>query len=621
MKTTQRYIFLFSNIEGVNSHCQIRKMQIITDFITTSFNRFVVWRVKNVSHQNFLLVLAMATGLFSGLAAVILKNAIHAIHGLLTEGFDLTGWNYLYLLYPMFGILITLLFVRYIVKDDISHGVTKILHAISQKDSNIKSHNSFTSIIGSTLTIGFGGSVGAEAPIVLTGASIGSTLGRLFRMNYKTITLLIGCGAAGAVAGIFKAPMAGLMFTLEVLMLDLTSVSIIPLLLAAVTAASVAYFFLGEGAEFTFLLESPFLLENLPYYILLGVLGGLVSLHMTRGTLWLEQLMSKVRNPWIKWVAGGLVLSILIFIFPPLYGEGYDTISAMLAGNTEAIVANSFFYGLKDNGYAILIFLVLIVGFKVVASTFTNASGGVGGIFAPTLFVGGVTGYFLVLLLNDFGANLPVSHFTLVGMAATMAGVMQAPLTAIFLIAEITNGYALFIPLITVSTISFLTHKYFEPHTIYTKRLARRGELITHHKDKAVLTLMRLNKVLETDFLKVHPDQTLGELVKVVAKSKRNLFPVVDADEKMLGVVILDDIREIMFSNERYTTTKVHHLMTIPPAFIACDETMDRVMQKFEETGAWNLPVVEKGKYLGFVSKSKIFSVYRRVLIHFSDEE
>ena len=593
---------------------------LFTETISNWFSRLIIWRVKKIPHQNFVLILAIVVGIFSGLAAVILKNAIHLVHNLLTKGFDMTDWNYLYLIYPMIGILITLLFVRYIVKDDISHGVTKILYAISKKDSNIRTHNAFTSVIASTFTIGFGGSVGAEAPIVLTGASIGSSLGRLFHMNYKTITLLIGCGAAGAIAGIFKAPMAGMMFTLEVLMLDLTAVSIVPLLLAAVCSASVAYFFLGESAEFTFILESPFVLENLPYYIILGILGGLVSLYMTRATLFIEEKMTKVKHPMVKWILGSVVLSSLIFILPPLYGEGYNTITEMLSGDSNAIVQNSIFYAFKDSHLAILLFLVLIVIFKVVASTLTNASGGVGGIFAPALFLGGVTGYFLVLLLNNFGANLPVSHFTLVGMAALMAGVMHAPLTAIFLIAEITNGYALFIPLITVSTLSFLTHKYFEPHTIYTKRLARRGELITHHKDKAVLTLMRLNKVLETDLLTVKPEQTLGELVKTIALARRNIFPVLDDDNNLLGIVILDDIRKIMFNNELYTTTKVKQLMTIPPAFIDISENMDQVMKKFEDTGAWNLPVVENGKYMGFVSKSKIFSVYRRVLIHFSEE-
>lgn len=591
------------------------------DLISKWLGNLILWRVRNIPHRNFVLVLSVVVGIFSGLAAVILKNSIHFLHRFLTEGFDLTDWNYLYLLYPMAGIFITMLFVRFIVKDDISHGVTKILYAISKKGSNLKTHNSFTSIIASTFTIGFGGSVGAEAPIVLTGASIGSSLGRFFHLNYKTITLLIGCGAAGAIAGIFKAPMAGLMFTLEVLMLDLTLVSIVPLLLAAVSAASIAYFFLGEGAEFTFHLEAPFQLENLPFYVILGVVGGLVSLHMTWGTLFLEKKIALIKNPYIKWAGGGLILSVLIFIFPPLYGEGYDTIIALLSGNHYAVVQNSVFYAYRDSDLVILLFLALIIGFKVVASTATNGSGGVGGIFAPTLFMGGVTGYFLARLLNSFGfIDLPLSHFTLVGMAALMAGVMHAPLTAIFLIAEITNGYELFIPLITVSTISFLTNKYFESHTIYTKRLARRGELITHHKDKAVLTLMRLNKVIETDFLSVHPEQTLGELVKIIAKARRNIFPVLDEHKRLLGIVLLDDIREIMFNHELYYTTRVRHVMTVPPAFIEIDENMDEVMKKFEDTGAWNLPVVEKGKYLGFVSKSKIFSVYRKVLIHFSDE-
>jgi CIC family chloride channel protein len=330
--------------------------------------------------------------------------------------------------------------------------------------------------------------------------------------------------------------------------------------------------------------------------------------------------MERLKNPFAKWIIGGLVLSVLIFILPPLYGEGYTTITSLLSGNSYALFENSIFYSFKDQEWVVLIFLLSLVGFKVVASVATNGSGGVGGIFAPSLFIGGVTGYFLALLLNTFGANVPVSHFTLVGMAALMAGVMHAPLTAIFLIAEITNGYALFIPLIIVSSISLVTNKYFEPHTIYTKRLARRGELITHHKDKAVLTLMRLNKVLETDFTTVHQDQTLGELVRIIAKAHRNIFPVIDDSDKLIGIVILDDIREIMFNNELYTTTKVSHLMMVPPAFINIDENMDEVMNKFEATGAWNLPVVDDGKYVGFVSKSKIFSVYRRVLIHFSEE-
>ncbi|WP_462318309.1 chloride channel protein [Marinilabilia sp.] len=583
--------------------------------------RFLIWRVKNISPKHFTLFLSFVIGVGSGLAAVILKNTIHYTHQLLTEGFVLEHQNWLYLAYPLMGIFITVLFTKYLVKDNISHGVTKILHAFSRKGGYLKPHNSYTSIIGSTFTIGFGGSVGAEAPIVLTGASIGSSLGRMFHLNYKTITLLVGCGAAGAIAGIFKAPIAGLVFTLEVLMLDLTMASIVPLLISAVTATTIAYFFLGKGAEFAFHLENQFLLNNLPWYAVLGVLGGLISLYMTWGSMYSEEKIAKIRNPFVKLLTGGLILSLLIFLLPPLYGEGYTTITALLGGNTDALVENTFFYHLKDNNLLILGFLLLLIAFKVIATAATNGSGGVGGIFAPTLFTGGVAGFFMARLLNSLGwVNLPESHFTLAGMAALMAGVMHAPLTAIFLIAEITNGYAMFIPLILTSTVSYLTIMYFEPHSIYTKRLAKKGELLTHHKDKAVLTLMRLNKVLETDFLTVHPDQTLGELVKVIAKARRNIFPVVNEDGKLLGIVLLDDIREIMFNNEMYNKTTVRNLMSIPPAFIESGETMDRVMRKFEETGAWNLPVVEQGRYLGFVSKSKIFSVYRRVLIHFSDE-
>lgn len=583
--------------------------------------RFLIWRVKNVSQKHFTLFLSFVIGIATGLAAVILKNTIHFTHQLLTEGFTLEHQNWLYLAYPLAGIFLTVLFTRYIVKDSISHGVTKILYAFSRKGGYLKPHNSYTSVIGSTFTIGFGGSVGAEAPIVLTGASIGSSLGRMFHLNQKTITLLVGAGAAGAVAGIFKAPIAGLVFTLEVLMLDLTMASIIPLLISAVTATTIAYFFLGKAAEFAFHLDNVFLLNNLPWYLVLGVLGGLISLYMTWGSMYTEEKISKIKNPYIKLLTGGLILSLLIFLFPPLYGEGYTTISALLSGNTDVIVENTFFYALKDNNLIILSFLLLLIVFKVLATAATNGSGGVGGIFAPTLFTGGVAGFFMARLVNNMGwVKLPESNFTLAGMAALMAGVMHAPLTAIFLIAEITNGYAMFIPLILTSTVSYLTIMYFEPHSIYTKRLAKKGELITHHKDKAVLTLMRLNKVIETDFMTVKPDMTLGELVKIIAKARRNIFPVTNEEGKLLGIVLLDDIREIMFNNELYNKMKVENFMSVPPAFIEANENMDQVMRKFEETGAWNLPVTDKGRYLGFVSKSKIFSVYRRVLIHFSDE-
>ncbi len=583
--------------------------------------KLLIWRIKHINQRQFILILSLIVGILSGLAAVVLKNTIHFVHTILTEGFSVDSKNLLYLIYPILGIFITIVLVKYVIKDNLGHGVSKILYAISKLGGKLKPHNNYSSMLASTFTIGFGGSVGAEAPIVLTGASLGSTLGRIFHLNYKTVILLIGCGASGAIAGIFKAPIAGIVFTLEILMLDLTMASLVPLLISAVSASTVAYFFLGKDVELTFQLVDPFVLNEIPFYVILGIVGGFVSLYFTKVVMGVEGKFSKIKNIWVKWIIGGVSLSLLIFIFPPLYGEGYDTLISLLNNNTDAVVQESMFYGFHNNLWAIFIFLVSLVLFKAFATATTTASGGVGGIFAPSLFVGGVLGYAFSLFINLSGLyHLPISNFTLVGMAAIMSGVMHAPLTGIFLIAEVTHGYGLFIPLMITSTISYLTIVYFEPHSIYTKRLAKRGELITHHKDRAVLTLMKLNKVLETDFSKVRPDTTLGEMVKVISKSKRNIFPVVDANDNLLGIVTLNDIREIMFNSELYNTTTVEELMTVPPAFIQHDDSMDVVMQKFERTGAWNLPVVKDGKYLGFVSKSKIFSVYRRVLVHFSDE-
>ncbi|MPQ46028.1 CBS domain-containing protein [Marinifilum sp. N1E240] len=584
-------------------------------------SRFLIWRVKNIRERQFVLILSFIVGLVSGLAALLLKNAIHFTHHFLTHRLHVESANLLYLAYPAVGILLTVLFVKFFVKDNIGHGVSRILYAISKKNSLIKSHNNFSSVVASTLTIGFGGSVGAEAPVVLTGASIGSNLGRMFHMNQKIITLMVGCGAAGAIGGIFKAPMAGMVFTLEVLMLDLTMASLIPLLISSITGASISYFFMGKGVLLSYDVTEPFVIGNFPYYILLGVFAGLVSLYFTRFSMYLESLFDKVTNCYRKMLIGGLALGILIFLFPPLYGEGYSTIQALLNGDHTYLVNNSIFYFLKDNYWLLLGYIVLILGFKVIASTVTTGSGGVGGIFAPSLFLGGVSGFFVARFVNGFNfVNLSESNFTLIGMAGMMAGVMHAPLTAIFLIVEITGGYELFIPIMITATIAYLTIMYFEPHSIYTKRLAKRGELITHNKDKAVLTLMKMGRVIETDLKKVKPDATLGELVKIISHSQRNIFPVVDEEEKLLGIVLLDDIRNIMFNPEMYDDTYVRNLMIMPPAILDADAPMEKVMRRFEETGAWNLPVTQDEKYLGFVSKAKIFNVYRRVLVHFSDE-
>lgn len=582
--------------------------------------KFLVWRGEHITERQFVYVLSFFIGLISGLAAVVLKNTIHYTHEFLTRGFDIESESYWYLAYPVVGIFLTILFIRYFVKDNIRHGVARILYAISKKNSIIKPHNNYSSIIASTLTIGFGGSVGAEAPIVLTGASIGSSIGRLLKLNYKSTTLLVGCGAAGAIAGIFKAPIAGLIFTLEVLMLDLTIASIVPLLISAVTGATVAYFLMGKEVLFSFDLAESFMLNNIPFFILLGVICGLISLYFTKAAMFIEARFEKISSPVWKLIVGGGVLSLLIFIFPTLYGEGYVTITSLLHGDVSYVVENSFFYFLKDNYWLFIGYLILILVFKVVAMSATNGTGGIGGVFAPTLFLGGITGFIVARVINGLNwVHLPESNFALVGMAGLMAGVMHAPLTAIFLIAEITGGYSLLIPLIITATFSFITIMYFEPHSIYTKRLAKRGELITHHKDKAVLTLMNWKKEIEKDLKTIHPDATLRELVKIISRSKRNIFPVVDDENMLLGVVLLDNVRDIMFNHEMYDLTFVMDLMITPPSYVSSTDNMETVMQKFSESGVWNLPVIDNGKYVGFISKSRIFTAYRKVLVQVSD--
>lgn len=583
--------------------------------------RFLLWRVKNIREKNFILVLSLLVGLTCGLVGVILKNSIHYVHHFITESMSLDTGNILFIAFPIVGITLTMLFVKYFVREDIGHGVSKILYAISKKNGFIKGHNDYSSVIASTLTIGFGGSVGAEAPVVLTGASIGSGLARMFHMNHRTIILMLGCGAAGAIGGIFKAPIAGLAFTLEVLMLDLTMGSLVPLLISSVSAASLSYFLMGRGAIFQYQISQAFELGNIPFYILLGIFTGLLSVYFTRTSMFVEGKISGLSSPIKRIMVGGIILGLLIFLFPPLYGEGYTTLQSLLDGEPGKMFYNTVLYPLQDNHWLLLLYVAGVFLLKVFATAATNGSGGVGGIFAPTMFIGGVSGFFGARLVNGMGlVNLSESNFSLVGMAGLMAGVMHAPLMAIFLIAEITGGYALFIPLMITCTIAYLTARAFEPHSIYAKRLAKRGELITHNKDKAVLTLMKLDRVIETDLKTVKSSDTLGELVKIISQSKRNIYPVVASDKELLGIVILDDIRHIMFNSEMYDKTFVHDLMIMPPALVELKDPMDVVMRKFEETGAWNLPVTDDGKYLGFVSKSKIFSTYRRVLVHFSEE-
>ncbi|MBI9052206.1 MAG: chloride channel protein [Bacteroidales bacterium] len=581
--------------------------------------RVLVWRNKKISEHKFVLILSFVVGILSGLAAVLLKTTVHYTHHFLTGGFE-EGFKIKFLAFPIIGILFTVIFVKYFVKDKIGHGVSRILYALSKNNGRLKSHNSYSSIIASTLTIGFGGSVGAEAPIVLTGASIGSTLGHYFRLNFKSMALLVACGAAGAIGGIFKAPIAGMIFTLEVLMLDLTLTSIVPLLISSVTGATVAYFLMGEGVILYAANTQSFELNYIPFYILLGLLSGLISFYFTKTTMTIESSLKKVKNTFVKVLLGGVVLAGLIFIFPSLYGEGNQTLQSLVNGNIDGLPKDSIFTFVMQNNWYILIYLGILLLLKVVAMAITNGSGGVGGIFGPTLFVGGVTGYWLSSFINSFGfVKLPEGNFALVGMAGLMAGVMHAPLTAIFLIAEITGGYSLFIPLMITSTIAYITILWFAKYSIYTHRLAERGELLTHHKDEVVLTLMKLDSVIEKDFITVGIDDSLGQLIKVVSKSQRNIFPVLNNEDELVGIVLLDNIRGVMFQREKYDDTFVSDVMIGPPELIDVTDSMDCVMKKFNSCGAWNLPVMQDGKYVGFVSKSKIFNTYRDLLVQVSE--
>lgn len=593
---------------------------------STRLDRFISWKNKYIREQHFIVFLSFVVGILTAATALILKTLIHFIQHLLTENFSTANVNFMYLIYPIIGIFIAGLFVKYIVRDDISHGVTKILYAISQRKSYIRAHNMYTSVFASSITIGFGGSVGAEAPIVLTGSAIGSNLGRYFRIEQRYLMLLIGCGAAGAIAGIFKAPIAGLVFVIEVLLLDLTMTTILPLLITSVTAATFAYVTTGTGAMFQFAHAEEFILSRIPYVIILGIFCGLVSLYFTRAMNATENIFRKL-NHWQKFALGSSILSILIFLFPPLYGEGYNTINLLLGGlkGSESIMNGSLFYPFKESQWGIMALLGSLLLFKVYASSATNGAGGTGGIFAPSLFLGCIAGFAFAYLSNILGLSpfLPHENFALMGMAGVMAGVMHAPLTGTFLIAELTGGYELLLPLLIVSTISFATIKLFEPHSIYAMRLAKKGELLTHHKDKAVLTLMKLESLLEHNFQVVHPDMTLGDVVKVITQSSRNVFPVVNHKGELMGVVLLDNIRNIMFRPELYDRFKVTRFMVTPPGVINVNMQMEKIMQLFDKTKSWNLPVVnEDGKYLGFVSKSSILNNYRKVLVdNFSEQD
>lgn len=574
--------------------------------------------LQKMSEKDQVLVLSLVVGVFCGLASVLLKEAIDFFHHGLTSWFESGSDYFLYLVYPGIGMLLSMLFVRYVIKDNIGHGVTKVLLAVSKNESRIKPHNMWSSLAASSVTIGFGGSVGAEAPIVYTGAAIGSNIGRKMGLSYRNITILLGCGAAGAVAGIFKAPLAGVLFTLEILLFNISMSSILPLLLSTVSATVVSYLFLGDSLPFECTL-SPFTMKNIPFYILLGLFCAGCSVYFTRTTLWLEDWIRSIEGPFTRWFFSAACLGLLIFLFPPLYGEGYDALSILLNGKEITFENETILGFLMNTPWTIPVFFLLTMLLKVFSMSLTNAGGGVGGTFGPTLFVGAVAGFVLARSLNlvfeGTGISVPEQNSVLVGMAGLMAGVMQAPMTAIFLIAEISGGYELLIPLILTSTISFGATRIVEQYSIYTKRIAKRGELLTHDSDQAVLTLLKTSDLIESDFTPVKIDAGLGELVEAVAGSSRNIFPVVDARRHFQGYVSLEDIRKDMFKKDLYDKMHVYNYMKSSPAYVYVDEKMDSVMKKFEKTDAWNLPVVDHNRtYIGFVSKSKIFSAYRNQL-------
>ena len=578
-----------------------------------------------ISDKVFTNLLALVIGLLAAVAAYVLHWIIKEIQVLLTTGFDYTSFNWLYLIYPVIGIYLTSLFVRYVVKDNISHGITRILYAISSKRSRLKGHNCWSSVIASAITIGFGGSVGAEAPIVLTGSAIGSNIGQKFNLDSKQLMLLMGCGAAAAIAGIFKAPIAGLVFTLEVLMIDLTMASLLPILIASVTATVFAYLFLGSNALFHFTLDSEWLVERVPASILLGVFCGLVSLYFIRMMTACENVFAKLKDkPYAKLILGGSVLSLLIFLFPALYGEGYNSINILLNGKTEAdwntILNNSLFYG---RGEWLLVYLGLVLLTKVFATSATNGGGGCGGTFAPSLFIGAFSGFLFARVWNihQIGVYIPEKNFTLLGMAGVMAGVMHAPLTGIFLIAEITGGYGLFIPLMIVSVCAYLVIIIFEPHSIYGMRLAREGKLITHHTDRAVLTLMSLDSVIDKNYTAVPQDMTLGQLTHAISRSNSNILPVLTEGGDLLGEVNVNNIRHLMFRTELYNHFTVAQLMTPPPVTLGMNDPMEDVMQRFEETHVNMLPVVDMENHLiGYISRTRMYAQYRQMVADMSAE-
>jgi len=583
------------------------------------FFRFQRWREQHIGQRNFLLLLSVVVGLAGGLVALVLKTSVFYLHELLLKNRGFDEYNLLIFIYPFIGITLTFLFLKTIVRDSGKHNIAAILYAISKRNSLMKAHKIFSSIIGGILTAGFGGSIGLESPIISSGASIGSNVSRILKLSYKEVTLLLSCGAAGAISAIFHTPLAAIVFAIEVLLIDLTRFSLIPLLIASVCGAIVTNVFFQDEILFEFVLKDPYEVHHTVFYIILGVLSGLVSVYFSKVYFRVENYTN--RMPELKRLfLGGLVLGVILFLFPSLYGEGYQFIKAIFAENFTSIMQTNININLDNYHWFFYFFFISLLLLKPFVTSVTLVSGGVGGIIAPALFTGAITGMILSHSLNLLGLNISESNFALVGMGGVLSGVLHAPLTGIFLIAETTQGYELIVPLMLTSTISFVTVKVFEPNSIFTVQLAKSGDLITHHKDKAILTFMKLKSVIETDFTTIDVDDNLGDLVKVISTSKRNIYPVIDEEGILNGIILMDNIREIMFDKEMYDQTPVTNLMILPPAYIGYTDTMKEVIEKFETTDAWNLPVIDNAKYVGMVSKSKLFSAYRNLLLEISEE-
>jgi len=584
------------------------------------FNTFLLWRLRNISDRSFLLILSVLVGILAGLFAWALKTGVFYMHNYFRGDLIFDPQNFRLIVYPLIGLTLTFLFKQFVLHDHIRHNIASILHAISKRNSLMRLHKIYSSITGAILTAGFGGSIGLESPIISSGAALGSTIGKICRLNFKSITLLLGCGAAGAIAAIFNTPIAGIVFALEVLLLDLNRFSLIPLLMASVSGAITTELLFTDDIFFEFVVKSAFQAKDIFYFIGFGIVAGFASNYFTKIYLFIENKFDKMKSPIKKLAIGGLSLGILIFIFPALYGEGYDIIKAMLTGNADQIFNDSLFANYINSGVIFIGFFIALMLLKVIATSLTIGAGGIGGIFAPSLFTGAILGFLFATTINSTGLGvLSLTNFSLVGMACVLGGVLQAPLTGIFLIAEITSGYELIVPLMLGTTTSYVTSKFLSNHSIITEQLAKRGELLTHHKDKAVLHFLSLKKVIETDFFPINEEATLEGLIKAISLSKRNIFPVINNEGYLIGIILLDEVREIMFNTDMYKTS-ILNLMQLPPAIIDLSSHMEDVIKKFNDTDAWNLPVCEDGRYIGFVSKSKLFSAYRTKLMDLTEE-